>query len=41
MLASGGNDNMVNIWDARSSQPKITKSNHQAAVKVCFLKMKI
>jgi len=32
-LASGGNDNLVNIWDARSSIPKFTKSNHRAAVK--------
>ncbi|ORZ26541.1 WD40-repeat-containing domain protein [Lobosporangium transversale] len=32
-LASGGNDNLVNIWDARSVVPKYTKSNHTAAVK--------
>ncbi|KAK9462328.1 ubiquitin-protein transferase [Lipomyces oligophaga] len=32
-LASGGNDNLVNIWDARSSTPKFTKTNHKAAVK--------
>jgi cell division cycle 20, cofactor of APC complex len=32
-LASGGNDNLVNIWDARSSIPKFQKSNHRAAVK--------
>lgn len=32
-LASGGNDNMVNIWDARSAVPKFTKTNHTAAVK--------
>ncbi|KAF9436217.1 ubiquitin-protein transferase activating protein [Entomortierella beljakovae] len=32
-LASGGNDNLVNIWDARTTQPKFTKSNHTAAVK--------
>ncbi|BFZ53193.1 WD repeat-containing protein slp1 [Savitreella phatthalungensis] len=32
-LASGGNDNLVNIWDARSSIPKFTKTNHTAAVK--------
>lgn len=32
-LASGGNDNVVNIWDARSSIPKFTKTNHKAAVK--------
>ncbi|KAL4871248.1 hypothetical protein BDV12DRAFT_164462 [Aspergillus spectabilis] len=33
-LATGGNDNMVNIWDARSlSAPKFTKTNHRAAVK--------
>ncbi|KAI9346404.1 WD40-repeat-containing domain protein [Zopfochytrium polystomum] len=33
MLASGGNDNLVNVWDARSSAPRHTKSNHNAAVK--------
>ncbi|KAI8601653.1 quinon protein alcohol dehydrogenase-like superfamily [Dissophora ornata] len=32
-LASGGNDNLVNVWDARSTVPKYTKSNHTAAVK--------
>lgn len=32
-LASGGNDNVVNIWDARSNTPKFTKNNHRAAVK--------
>ncbi|KAK9449169.1 ubiquitin-protein transferase [Limtongia smithiae] len=32
-LASGGNDNLVNIWDARASVPKFTKTNHKAAVK--------
>ena len=33
-LASGGNDNLVNIWDARSlNAPKFTKTNHKAAVK--------
>lgn len=33
-LASGGNDNMVNIWDARSMEtPKYSKTNHTAAVK--------
>jgi cell division cycle protein 20 (cofactor of APC complex) len=33
-LASGGNDNLVSIWDARSLQtPKFQKTNHQAAVK--------
>lgn len=36
LLASGGNDNLVNIWDIRSSLPKMTKSNHRAAVKVVF-----
>ncbi|RKP37547.1 WD40-repeat-containing domain protein [Dimargaris cristalligena] len=34
LLASGGNDNLVNLWDARSSHvPKFTKANHTAAVK--------
>ncbi|KAL2863718.1 WD40 repeat domain-containing protein [Aspergillus lucknowensis] len=33
-LATGGNDNLVNIWDARSlNAPKFTKTNHRAAVK--------
>ncbi|KAG4428684.1 Glycosylated integral ER membrane protein [Cadophora sp. M221] len=33
-LATGGNDNLVSIWDARSlSAPKFTKTNHKAAVK--------
>lgn len=33
-LASGGNDNLVNIWDARLlTAPKWTKTNHKAAVK--------
>ncbi|KAK5992829.1 WD repeat-containing protein slp1 [Cladobotryum mycophilum] len=33
-LATGGNDNLVTIWDARSlSVPKFTKTNHKAAVK--------
>ncbi|KAG0288754.1 ubiquitin-protein transferase activating protein [Linnemannia gamsii] len=32
-LASGANDNVVNIWDARSIIPKYTKTNHTAAVK--------
>ncbi|KAI9479851.1 WD repeat-containing protein slp1 [Coemansia sp. RSA 989] len=32
-LASGGNDNLVNIWDARSTVPKFTKTQHTAAVR--------
>lgn len=32
-LASGGNDNVVNIWDVRSNTPKFSKTNHKAAVK--------
>ena len=33
-LATGGNDNLVSIWDSRSlSAPKFSKSNHHAAVK--------
>ncbi|KZZ92069.1 WD-repeat containing protein slp1 [Moelleriella libera RCEF 2490] len=33
-LATGGNDNLVSIWDARSlSVPRFTKTNHNAAVK--------
>ena len=33
-LATGGNDNLVSIWDARSlDAPKFSKTNHRAAVK--------
>ncbi|OWB84670.1 hypothetical protein B5S33_g3320 [[Candida] boidinii] len=33
-LASGGNDNLVNIWDAKAtSVPQFTKTSHTAAVK--------
>lgn len=32
-LASGGNDNLLNIWDMNSSQPKFTLTEHCAAVK--------
>lgn len=33
-LATGGNDNLVSIWDARSlGAPKFQKTNHRAAVK--------
>ncbi|KAJ3032902.1 ubiquitin-protein transferase activating protein, partial [Rhizophlyctis rosea] len=32
-LASGGNDNMVAVWDVRSSRPRFTKGEHLAAVK--------
>ncbi|KAF9920466.1 ubiquitin-protein transferase activating protein [Linnemannia zychae] len=32
-LASGANDNIVNIWDARSTVPRYSKTNHTAAVK--------
>lgn len=33
-LATGGNDNLVSIWDARSlNAPKFAKTNHHAAVK--------
>jgi len=42
LLASGGNDNLVNIWDGRAGDvdgeqrvAKWTKRNHTAAVKVC------
>jgi cell division cycle protein 20 (cofactor of APC complex) len=34
-LASGGNDNLVNIWDVRqSTTARFTKRDHSAAVKV-------
>jgi cell division cycle protein 20 (cofactor of APC complex) len=33
-LATGGNDNLVSIWDARQlNAPKFQKTNHKAAVK--------
>ena len=33
-LATGGNDNLISIWDARSlGTPKFQKTNHRAAVK--------
>mmetsp|Transcript_39259 Transcript_39259/g.92376 ORF Transcript_39259/g.92376 Transcript_39259/m.92376 type:complete len:499 (+) Transcript_39259:170-1666(+) len=32
-LASGGNDNILNIWEARRNQSRFTISRHQAAVK--------
>ena len=33
-MATGGNDNLVSIWDARSlNAPKFQKTNHRAAVK--------
>lgn len=33
-LATGGNDNLVTIWDARHlSAPKFQKTNHKAAIK--------
>src|ERR1700761_7761768 len=33
-LASGGNDNLVCIWDSRAlNAPKFQKTNHNAAVK--------
>ncbi|KAG8852486.1 ubiquitin-protein transferase activating protein [Tulasnella sp. 330] len=41
LLASGGNDNVLNVWDGRTGssgegwngRPKFTKNNHTAAVK--------
>ena len=32
-FVTGGNDNVVNIWDVRSTTPLFTKTNHKAAVK--------
>jgi len=32
-LASGGNDNILNIWEARRNQSRFTIGRHQAAVK--------
>lgn len=45
-IASGGNDNVVNVWDARMGDsgsdhdavPTMTKRTHTAAVKVCLLR---
>lgn len=35
LLASGGNDNVVNVWDGRmTNTPKMAKTNHTAAVYV-------
>ncbi|KAI9490240.1 WD40-repeat-containing domain protein [Zychaea mexicana] len=33
MLASGGNDNTVHLWDARLTKPKFSKTSHSGAVK--------
>ncbi len=33
LMASGGNDNVVKVWDRRTSVAKMRKENHQAAVK--------
>lgn len=41
-LASGGNDNLVNVWDSETgigqteAPPLFTFSEHQAAVKVSY-----
>ena len=34
LLASGGNDNVVQVWDRRSDAPRLRKNVHSAAVKV-------
>lgn len=36
-LASGGNDNTVNIWDARSTEPTHQKRQHTGAIKVILI----
>lgn len=33
LLASGGNDNVVKVWDRRTNVAKMRKENHRAAVK--------
>lgn len=33
LLATGGNDNLINIWDDRDSQPVYSFTDHQSAVK--------
>ncbi|PKI82457.1 WD repeat-containing protein slp1 [Malassezia vespertilionis] len=33
LLASGGNDNVVKVWDRRTSVAKMRKENHNAAVR--------
>ena len=35
-LASGGNDNLINIWENGSTNPLHSFTRHQAAVKVSF-----
>ncbi|KAI3407118.2 slp1 [Candida oxycetoniae] len=32
-FVTGGNDNLVNIWDVRNNSPLFSKRNHKAAVK--------
>jgi len=32
-LASGGNDNLLNLWDAHGTTPRFTFDHHEAAVK--------
>jgi cell division cycle protein 20 (cofactor of APC complex) len=38
-IASGGNDNIVNIYDGVNSAPRHTKTQHKAAVKVIIYKL--
>lgn len=36
LLATGGNDNTVNVWDSRSTEPIYQKRSHVGAIKVVF-----
>ena len=35
-LASGGNDNLIKLWELKSSKPYMEKSDHNSAIKVKF-----
>lgn len=37
LLATGGNDNIVKVWDRHSTQPIMSRSEHTGAVKVSVL----
>jgi len=40
-LASGGNDNVLNIWEPRTNTARLTIERHCAAVKVCAYALSI
>lgn len=39
LFASGGNDNVLSVWDRVSSQPVMTRTEHKAAIKVRALRI--